>query len=108
MSCCCTNNYPLCDMPACDDLGIDLTPFVAAMDGEHELQISYLGSVLILKKTFSTGDAIIFPSHDLNENFEYNAKLYDPNDELMLLSVEGNETLFDCVTFKIKQVYELN
>lgn len=108
MSCCCVNKYPFCTMIACKDDGINFDPVTAPIDGEYKLQLHFLGGLLEISATFTAGDVLKFPSHALNERFEYEGNIFDPNGDKLLFSVGDDETLFDCFEFNMKPSYNLS
>lgn len=49
-------------------IGVDL---VATQSGTHTLRLKFNGQYVELRQTFATGDPIVFPNDDLNEDYLY-------------------------------------
>lgn len=102
--CCCKKILRLCKVPVCGEgLNFGIT---AQVDGNHRMTFDFLGVEFTINKTFVLDDPIIFPVNDLNENYTFTAKLYDPTGKQIL--IEKNAVEYDCFEFETVMSYAVN
>lgn len=70
----------------------------ADLPGEYMLNLYFLGTEVTIKRVFQVGDSLTFPLKGLNENFEYMAKIYNPQ-QYEVSKVIG-ETSYNCFSFQ--------
>lgn len=107
MACCCKNVLHLCKVPVCGSSLID-TGIIADATGEHKLVIDFLDAEFTIKANITSGQPIKFPSGGLNENYTFTGQVFKPNGDLISFTVEGDETVFDCVSFSTGFSHQLN
>jgi hypothetical protein len=101
MPCCCSKIYRICDLVICD--GDDLVlPVPVLMDGEHALELDFLGDVIRKTANLSTGDNATFDKNDLNERFTYVGHILDPEGAVLKFTIDAVE--YDCIEFTTKRV----
>jgi hypothetical protein len=94
----CSNIFYIKDLiGTCSDSVVDLG-FTASATGEHVLKTSFLGSEVTVKKTFQTGELLKFPTHGLNEKFQYLAKVVGPSGTVLMFTA-GNIS-YNCFSFE--------
>lgn len=96
MSCCCTRVYRLCDIVVCDQEDIVL-PIPVAADGEHTLELDFLGDVLRRTAQLSIGNNATFEKGELNERFTYTGRVLDPSGAVVTFIIDEIE--YDCIEF---------
>ena len=100
MSCCCEKVYRMCDQVVCD--GQDLVlPVTILVDGNHTLELEFLGDVIRQEAPHTTGDAATFSKADLNEKFTYVGRVLDPSGAVVKFTQGGQE--YDCFEFTTKR-----
>lgn len=100
MSCCCTRVYRLCDVVICDDQDIVL-PVPIAVDGEHTLELDFLGDIMRRTAQLSAGNNATFEKGELNERFTYTGRVLDPTGAVIPFTIEGVE--YDCIEFSTQR-----
>jgi len=93
--CCCSKTLKMCSVNICDgiiDLGV-----VAQTSGIFKLMLNFLGGKVTIEQEFDEDEEIIFNISSLNENFEYSGKLFEPDDDQVILNKDGVE--YDCFKF---------
>jgi hypothetical protein len=96
--CNCANTYVISGtVDTCQDSAIKF-PFTASEAGEYTLQTSQGVTGITIKKTFTASEIISFPTLGLNENFEYVAKILDPEGEEVTFTENSIE--YSCFSFK--------
>lgn len=102
MSCCCQKVYKLCDVTVCtQDLRL---PIITEVEGDHVLELEFLGDVLRQTGSFGSDDTVSFGTSDLNEGFTYVGHVLDPNNQKMLFTVDGVE--YDCFEFTTRRLLQ--
>lgn len=94
-TCCCTTTLNFCPQNVCGEIDFDI---VAIDSGEHILTTEFLGVQIVIKKTFTAGEKIIFPLDLLNENYEYSVNIFDPTGSQILIS--KNSVEYGCFKFR--------
>jgi len=87
--------------PVCGYLEIEKVAEGVSGSGEennYQLVIDFLQTQITLTEAQIEGENIQFDVSALNENFEYNGKIYDANGDLVTITIGEDE--FDCVKFK--------
>lgn len=70
----------------------------AEFPGEYVLNLSFLDTDVQIKKVFEQYEALIFPLKGLNENFEYLAKIFSPQQTEVTKTI--GEITYNCFSFK--------
>lgn len=65
------------------EVGVD-----AAVSGVYTLKVGYLGSMVVVEAEQTIGEPITFPLGDMNENYTFKGKVYDPEGEPVVISGE--------------------
>ena len=100
---CCDKILKLCDVPVCS--GIIETGIKAQVDGVHKLKVTYLNTEFVIEADLLVDDDVNFPADQLNENYTYTGKLYQPDGSP--ISIQKNSTTYNCISFKTMLSYTI-
>lgn len=87
----------LCNVEHCDG-EVDFN-IKAQANGLHKLHVDFLEGTIVIEKAFAINDDITFPVNQLNDNFHYIAKLYQPDGQQ--ITVSKDEVVYDCFSFGV-------
>lgn len=97
MGCCCKKIFRICDVVICDD-GDLILPIPVLLDGNHVLELDFLGNEVSQAKEFSAGQSEMrFSKGELNEKFTYLGHVVGPDNTIVSFEIDG--TTYDCVEF---------
>jgi hypothetical protein len=102
MACCCTRIKHLCNVPVCGDNAFIHTGVDAPADGMYNLVLEFLGIEFRIGTTGVTGEELLFPAHELNENYTFTGKIVGPDGQVVTFEEgeEPNVITYDCISFK--------
>lgn len=100
MSCCCQRIYRMCAVQICDGQPLSI-PVPVTIAGAYELELDFLGSVVIVQNEQVVGPTMLFDKDQLNESFTYVGKLVDPDGSAMSFTIGGQT--YDCLEFTTKR-----
>lgn len=103
MSCCCVKTLNLCNVPVCGSLELDVVATIesGAESGAeliYKLVLDFLNTQITLEQIQAEGENVTFDISMLNENHQYEGKLY--NSSGGLVSIESDGETYDCIKFK--------
>lgn len=102
--CCCKNILDFCSVGTCEESVIDFG-IKALHEGTHKLVTTFKGVEFTIEKDFLVDDKLTFPTGALNENYEFQCQLYDPEGTQILINKDGIE--YDCFQFTTKISYAI-
>lgn len=110
MACCCTNILQLCNVPVCGAGAVIKTGVNAAVDGIHKLVLEFLGVEYTVQADIIATEEIIFPAGELNENYHFTGKIFDPAGAQISIiqGEEPDQITYDCIGFKTVVSYTVN
>lgn len=105
-ACCCLNTLNLGCVDTCD-LDVIRTGNLALVAQQYTLVLEFLGMIYKIEKIFSQGEELIFPTAGLNENYNYQGYVVDSSGAVVPLTVSGDTTVYDCISFQTKKGFVL-
>lgn len=103
-SCDCSRVYFVLDpVGTCSDSAINFN-LPAPSDGIYKMKLSFLNEEINIEVTnvLFTGEDLTFPTHGLNEGYEWLAQIFKPDGDKYIY-VDGAQKIFDCFSFKTIQ-----
>lgn len=107
MACCCTRIKNLCNVPVCGDAAVINTGVDATADGIYTLVLQFLNVEFRIGANGVTGEELVFPAHELNENYTFTGKIIGPDGQVVTFQEgeEPNVVTYDCISFKTMLSY---
>lgn len=104
-NCCCKNILRLCKVGVCNDAVINLG-ITAQVVGVHRLVLYFLDTEFTIRKNFAVDEQVTFPTADLNENYVYTARVYEPDGKQVIIRKDAVD--YDCIEFETVMSYAVN